>query len=118
MLDPKTCTIAAANDYAQTIKRSFNSDQEPIVLQSPEQQFLIEFLKLTHPNGERIDLETAEITIARKPSNCIRLGTSQTCYYIRPNDKARQFHAVWFADCRKAFRSQRLQEKENSLKGQ
>lgn len=110
MLDTKSCTIAAANDYAQELKRSFDAIQEPIVLQMSQQEFLIEFLKLTHPNGGKIDLNTAEITIARKPPNCVRLGTSQTCYYIRPSDQARPFYPVWLADCRRSIRSERLKE--------
>lgn len=110
MLDPKTCTISDALTYAQDLKREFDADQSPIVLQASQQQFLIEFLQLTHPNGYRIDLETAGITIARKPPNCVRLGTSQTCYYIKPDDQTPQFYPVWFADCRRAIRSERLKE--------
>ena len=109
MLDPKTCTIAAATEYAQNLKRSFGAIEEnqSVTLQDSEQEFLIAFLCLCHLNGDRIDAKTAEITIAPKPANCERVGTSQTCYYVRAND-ASQFQPVWFADCRAAIRVSRL----------
>lgn len=113
MLDPKTCTIAAAVDYAQKIKQSFGDipkNQFAIVGQS-DHQFLLEFLKLAHRSGDRIDLLTAALIVAPKPPNCDRVGTSQTCYYVRPKD-GDLFHPVWFADCRKMIRSMRIREME------
>ena len=109
MLDPKSCNIKEACDYAQDLKRSFTEIQEgeTITLQASAQEFLIAFLSLAHLNGERIDSKTAEITIAPKPANCERPGTSQTCYYISPNNTS-QFHPVWFADCRATIRATRL----------
>jgi hypothetical protein len=111
MLDPYKCTIVEATEFAQNLKRSFGDvgENDFVTLQHSEQQFLILFLGLAHPSGERIDWQTAEITIAAKPANCDRPGTSQTCYYIRPKLHA-QFQPVWFADCRKMIRSQRLRE--------
>ena len=109
MLDPNTCTIKDAIEYAQELKRSFGDIEEnqSVTLQSSEQEFLIAFLILAHLNGDRIDRTTSEITIAPKPANCDRPGTSQTCYYIRANGSS-QFQPVWFADCRAAIRATRL----------
>ena len=109
MLDPDICTIKEASDFAQNLKRSFGTIEEnqSVTLQDSEQEFLIAFLTLTHLNGDRIKPMTAEITIAPKPANCERVGTSQTCYYVRANDKS-QFQPVWFSDCRAAIRSTRL----------
>lgn len=111
MLDPQTITIAAATDYAQELKRSFGDvgENQFVTLQHSEQEFLLGFLRLAHPRGDRIDLTTASITIVAKPENCDRTGTSQTCYYIQPSEGGK-FHPVWFADCRKMIRSQRLRE--------
>jgi len=109
MLEPKTCTIKEACDYAQELKRSFTDIQEgeTITLQASAQEFLIAFLTLTHLNGDRIEELTAEIKIAPKPANCDRPGTSQTCYYIKPRDGS-QFQPVWFADCRASVRVTRI----------
>jgi hypothetical protein len=111
VLDPYKCTIVEATEFAQNLKRSIGDvgENDCVTLQESEQEFLILFLKLTHPSGERIDCQTAEITIAAKPANCDRPGTSRTCYYIRPKLNA-QFQSVWLADCRKMIRSQRLRE--------
>ena len=108
-LNPRNCTIQSAIDYAQTLKRSFGDigENESVTLQDSAQEFLIAFLTLTHLNGDRIDLETAEITIAPKPPNCDRPGTSQTCYYIQPRSGS-QFQPVWFADCRDGIRTTRV----------
>jgi len=109
MLAPYTCTMVQAIDYAQTLKRSFGDigENESVTLEASAQEFLIAFLTLTHLNGDRIELETAEITIAPKPPNCDRPGTSQTCYYIRPHGGS-QFQPVWFADCRDGIRTTRV----------
>lgn len=111
MLDPHKITIKDATEYAQELKRSFGdvSEDQFVILQYSEQQFLIGFLRIAHPNGDRIDLATAEITIAAKPENCDRAGTPQTCYYIQCRANAK-FQPVRFADCRKMIRSQRLRE--------
>jgi hypothetical protein len=112
MLDPYKCTMKEACDYAQDLKRSFGEIRagDSVTLQHSEQQFLILFLMLSHPSGGRIDWESAKITIARKPVNCDRFGTAQTCCYIQPTAQS-QFHPVWFADCRKMLRSQLLRER-------
>ena len=109
MLDPGTCTMKSAIDYAQELKQSFGeiSEDQSVTLQDSAEEFLIAFLTLSHLNGNRISPMTAEITIAPKPANCERVGTSQTCYYVRANDKS-QFQPVWFADCRAAIRVSRL----------
>jgi len=109
MLDPYKCLITEATGYAQDLKRSFGDvgENESVTLQDSAQEFLITFLTLTHLNGDRIDLETAEITIASKPSNCDRPGTSQTCYYIQPRSGS-QFQPVWFSDCRAGIRTTRV----------
>ena len=108
-LNPRTCTIQSAIDYAQNLKRSFGDigENESVTLQDSAQEFLIAFLALTHLNGDRIDPMTAEITIATKPTNCDRPGTSTTCYYIRPRSGS-QFQPVWFADCRAGIRTTRV----------
>ena len=109
MLDPSKCLVKEAIDYAQDLKRSFGeiSEDESVTLQDSAQEFLIAFLTLTHLKGDRIDPMTAEITIAHKPPNCDRQGTSQTCYYIQPRSGS-QFQPVWFADCRAGIRTTRV----------
>ena len=109
MIDPGTCTMKAAIDYAQELKRSFGgiSEDQSVTLQDSAEEFLIAFLRLCHLNGDRIDPMTAAVTIAAKPADCERVGTSQTCYYIRANGSA-QFQPVWMADCRAAIRATRL----------
>ena len=109
MLDPYKCLITEATGYAQDLKRSFGDigENESVTLQDSAQEFLIAFLTLTHLNGDRIDPTTAEITIASKPPNCDRPGTSTTCYYIQPRSGS-QFQPVWFADCRAGIRTTRV----------
>ena len=108
-LNPITCTLKEAIDYAQTFKRSVGDigENDLAMLQGLGKAFLIAILKLCHPRGDRIDPTAAEITIATKPPNCDRVGTSTTCYYIQPYADS-QFHPVWFADCRAGIRSERL----------
>lgn len=108
-LDARTCTLKEATDYAQTLKRSIVDigENDLAMLQGSGKEFLIAVLKLCHPSGDRIDPMTAEITIAHKPPECDRPGTSQTCYYIQPHAGS-QFQPVWFADCRAGIRAERL----------
>ena len=109
VLNPHTCTLKEANDYAQELKRSYGDlgDHELVMLYGLERDFLIAILKLCHLNGDRIDSMAAGITIASKPPNCDRVGTSQTCYYIQPHGGS-QFQPVWFADCRAGIRTTRV----------
>lgn len=109
MLDPYKCTIKEARDYAQSLKRSYGDigEYELVMLHGFERDLLIAILNLCHPNGDRINIKTAEVTIAPKQPNCDRPGTSSTCYYIKPYDGS-QFHPVWFADCRAVIRASRL----------
>ena len=109
-LDARTCTLKQAIDYAHDLKRSQFGDigeNDLGMLQGAGKSFLIAILKLCHPSGDRIDLMAAEITIATKPPNCDRVGTSTTCYYIQPHADS-QFHPVWFSDCRAGIRAERL----------
>lgn len=109
MMDPKTITIKAAVEFAQVVKDELGviEDHHTVHIEESAQDFLIQFLALSHPSGDRIDLSTADLTIAAKPETCDRPGTSQTCYYIQCRAGAK-YWPVWFADCRKAIRSQRL----------
>ena len=108
-LNARTCTLKEATDYAQTFKQSVGivGEYDLVMLQGSGKAFLIAILKLCHPSGDRIDPMAAEITIAHKPPNCDRPGTSQTCYYIQPYTGS-QFQPVWFADCRAGIRVDRL----------
>jgi hypothetical protein len=109
MLDPKTCTIKDMTEFAQKLKNDMGDvdGDSCVYIHEATQQMMIEFLSIAHPNGQRIDPSTAEITIARKPENCDRAGTSQTCYYIK-SEAGSVYRPVWFADCRAGHRSQRL----------
>ena len=108
-LDANNCTLKQAIDYAQTFKQSVGivGEYDLVMLQGSGKAFLIAILKLCHPSGDRIDLMTAEITIATKPPECDRVGTSTTCYYIQPCVGS-QFQPAWFADCRAGIRTERL----------
>jgi len=109
MLDPYTCTMVQATNYAQNLKRLFGDidEYESVMIHGVDREFLIIILRLCHLNGDRIDLETADITIAHKQPNCDRPGTSTTCYYIQPRSGS-QFQPVWFADCRAGIRTTRV----------
>lgn len=113
MLDPTKCPIKEMLEFAQSLKNEMGDvdDDSCVYIEGSTQRLLIEFLCLAHPNGHKIDPSTAEITIARKPANCNRPGTSQTCYYISARSGA-IYQPAWFADCRKMVRSQRLRELE------
>lgn len=115
MLDPGTCTMKSAIDYAQELKQLFGeiSEDQSVTLQDSAEEFLIAFLRLCHLNGDRIDPMTAEVTIGPKPANCERPGTSQTCYYVRANGSA-QFQPVWLSDCRATIRATRLKGTEEN----
>lgn len=114
-MDPKTITIKTAVEFAADLKNELGAieDHHMVYIEQDAKDFLIEFLALSHPSGNRINVGEADLTIAAKPANCDRAGTSQACYYIQCRADAR-FQPVWFADCRKALRSQRLREMEEN----
>lgn len=106
---PLTDTLKSLTEFAQQVKRSHPQiipRSNPIEVLGADRIILLDTLKWCHPSGDRITPES-RLFVCAKPLNCDRAGLSRTCYYaqVNPGD---QLRPLWFSDCRKSVRVDRL----------
>jgi hypothetical protein len=95
-------TFEAAKKEASNIKKQVTRKAESLDKMIPlateaDKWFILEMVLRFHPTAGLSPWEKAKVAVGRKPKDFASFGTSQTCFWVKPeHDKA---FAISISDC-------------------